>query len=87
MVDAQLPGGSAVNQAEAAEALGCSTATVSRLRSGARLPSLDLMREIRRVLSWGIEAQVAAIDSGRYAIEFAEKMDRRRVRHRMRRAR
>ena len=37
-----------MNQTEAAEVLGCSLATVSRLRSGERTPGIELMKEIRQ---------------------------------------
>jgi transcriptional regulator with XRE-family HTH domain len=76
-----------MNQPETALALGCSVATVSRLCSGDRAPSLELMKEIRRVFSWGIEAQVRAVDRGTFPSEFQAKMDRRRMRQRMRRGR
>lgn len=76
-----------MNQQEAADALGCSVSTVSRLCSGDRLPSVQLMREIRRVLSWSVEAQVSAQESGVFHHHFTQKMDRRRVRTRMRRPR
>jgi transcriptional regulator with XRE-family HTH domain len=76
-----------MNQAEAAQALGCSVATVSRLRSGDRRPSLPLMQEIKRVLSWSIDDQAAAIERGDYAEMFTGKMDRRRLRRRHRRGR
>lgn len=76
-----------MNQQEAADLLGCSVATVSRLRSGDRLPSVGLMKEIRRVLSWSIEAQISAQDQDRYHHEFTQRMDRRRMRTRMRRPR
>jgi transcriptional regulator with XRE-family HTH domain len=76
-----------MNGAEMAEALGCSEATVSRLRSGERTPSVRLMSEIRRILSWSMDEQAAAIDRGDYAAVFTGKMDRRRVRRRVRRGR
>ena len=76
-----------MNQPEAAEALGCSIATVSRICSGERSPSVELMKQIRRVFSWGLEAQINAQSRGTYAVEFVNKMDRRRMRHRMRRVR
>lgn len=73
-----------MNSTEAAEAIGCSVATVSRISSGDRLPSLVLMRRIRDVLSWSIESQNKAIEQGQYHIEFTGKVDRRRLRRRMR---
>jgi transcriptional regulator with XRE-family HTH domain len=76
-----------MNQIETADVLGCSVATVSRICSGERRPSVDLMMEIRRVFSWSIDAQVSAIESGRYADEFTGRMEQRRLRQRMRRGR
>jgi transcriptional regulator with XRE-family HTH domain len=68
-----------MNQPEMADALKVSVATVSRICSGERRPSTDLMIEIRRVLSWSVEAQVDAITKGTYADSFKSKMERRQV--------
>lgn len=76
-----------MNRTEMAEALGCSLATVSRICSGERAPSLTLMAEIRRVLSWSIESQANEMRCGTYPKVFEEKMERRRMRQRMRRPR
>jgi transcriptional regulator with XRE-family HTH domain len=76
-----------MNQAEAAEALGCSVATISRLRSGERNPSVRLMQEIRRILSWSLDDQAAAIERGDFGSVFADRMDQRRMRRRHRRGR
>lgn len=76
-----------MNRTEAADALGCSEATISRLRSGDRQPSVRLMQEIRRVLSWSIDDQVTALERGVYGEVFAHKMDKRRMRQRTRRVR
>lgn len=76
-----------MNRTEMADALGCSVATVSRICSGERRPSLELMAEIRRVLSWSIESQADEVRRGTYAAVFAAKMERRRIRQRLRRPR
>ncbi len=76
-----------MNGAEMAEIVGCSEATISRLRSGDRTPSVRLMQEIRRVLSWSLDEQAAAIERGDFGQLFTSKMDRRRVRRRHRRGR
>lgn len=41
-----------------AELLGVSQATVSRLASGKRRPSAELMTKIRRHLNWSVDDQV-----------------------------
>lgn len=71
-----------MNLTETAAALGCSIATVSRICSGDRNPSLELMAEIRRVLRWSIEAQADEIRCGTYAATFKDKMERRQARGR-----
>ena len=76
-----------MNQAQAAELLGCSEATVSRLRSGDRTPSVRMMQEIKRLLSWSLDDQAAAIERGDYGTLLAGKMDRLRLRRRHRRGR
>jgi transcriptional regulator with XRE-family HTH domain len=71
-----------MNITETAQALGCSVATVSRICSGDRHPSLELMAEIRRVLRWSIEAQADEVRAGTYAATFKDKMERRQARGR-----
>lgn len=71
-----------MNITETATALGCSVATVSRIVSGDRNPSLELMAEIRRVLRWSIEAQADEVRAGTYAATFKDKMERRQARGR-----
>jgi hypothetical protein len=60
---------------------------VSRICSGDRTPGLSLMYEIRRVFSWSIESQADAIRCETYAQDFKDRMERRRMRQRMRRPR
>lgn len=67
---------------EMAEALDVSEATISRIASGERRPSLDLMIEIRRVLRWSIEDQAEEIRCETYATEFKRRMERRKLRAR-----
>jgi transcriptional regulator with XRE-family HTH domain len=71
-----------MNLTETARALDCSLATVSRIASGERTPSLELMAEIRRVLRWSIEAQADEVRAGTYAATFKDKMERRQARGR-----
>ncbi len=42
----------------------------SRLRSGRRKPSRQMMSEIKRVFGWSIDDQSTAIDQGTFATEF-----------------
>lgn len=51
--------------------------TVSRILSGDRTPSIDLMGDVERVLIWPIEEQVRALQQGNYANLFREAMERR----------
>lgn len=54
--------------------LGVSHATVSRWRSGDRLPELANMQKINKELGWSLDDQVAARDSGKYASEFSRRI-------------
>jgi transcriptional regulator with XRE-family HTH domain len=71
-----------MNLTELAEALDVSLATVSRISSGDRRPSLDLMYKIEDVLIWPFEAQADEIRCGTYAQVFTDKMERRQARRR-----
>lgn len=50
--------------------LGVSHATVSRYRSGDRLPNIDVMGRIARILGWSMDDQYRAREAGSYATEF-----------------
>ena len=50
--------------------IGLDHTTVSRIRSGDRLPSIDVMVAIARVYGWKIDAQVRARTEDRYASGF-----------------
>lgn len=54
--------------------LGVSHATVSRWRSGDRLPELTNMQKIAQTLDWPLTDQVDARDSGKYADEFSKRV-------------
>jgi transcriptional regulator with XRE-family HTH domain len=64
---------------ELAARLGVSEATVSRIASGERQPSVELMVEIRNALGWSIERQLDARFQGTYPSEFKQRMERRRA--------
>jgi len=67
--------------AELAAMLEVSEATVSRIASGERRPSVDLILSIRRVLGWSFESQamLLAESAVAYGTEFKARMDRKRV--------
>lgn len=68
-----------MNGRELAQALGVSEATVSRLASGHRKPSVTLMGKIKPILAWKIDAQVEALSQGTYAQVFTEKMAKKKA--------
>lgn len=63
--------------------LGVSHATISRYRSGDRLPEIDVMGKIAAEFGWSMDDQYAARVSGDYAGEFERRVvavaDRRAV--------
>jgi len=60
---------------ELATATEASEATISRLLSGDRKPSLDLMLRIRAVTDWALEDQADCLQIGMYAGRLKEKME------------
>lgn len=50
--------------------LNVSHATVSRIRSGNRLPSIGVMSRISELTGWSIDDQVLARNENRYAEQF-----------------
>lgn len=56
--------------------LGCSTATVSRLRAGDRQPSFLLMAHVETVLGWPMEQQARARIDKRWHLEFETALQR-----------
>lgn len=69
-----------MNGAELAEMTGLSEATISRLASGERGPSLETMEKVRLALGWSIERQTDGVRCGNYAQEFKQRMERRPAR-------
>lgn len=67
---------SATNQ-RIADDLGITHSMVSRIRSGDRLPSLQLVRRINVVYGWSIEEQISSLDPKTYAVEFEKLLGRR----------
>lgn len=68
-----------MNGREMARVLQVSEATVSRLVSGDRQPSLELMVKIKSVLNWKLDPQAEALQSGKYGEVFAEKMAKKKA--------
>ncbi len=68
----------AVKASELASALDRSEATVSRLLSGERKPSLETMRDIKLVLGWPIDQQAEALEADTYPIELKKRMEHAR---------
>lgn len=58
------------------EDLGVSHATISRIRSGDRVPSLALMGKIERLTRWKLDRQVRARIEGKYAAQFEVALSR-----------
>ncbi len=63
-------------QADAAEVLGCSEAHVSRMASGERRPSPELMLRIERHFRWPVAEQLRAVGSGEFGDQFKDKVER-----------
>lgn len=58
-----------------ADELGLTVATVSRIRTGTRLPSLEVMQKIVRLTDWSLHDQAIARDRGVYAAVFNEHLE------------
>jgi DNA-binding XRE family transcriptional regulator len=57
--------------------IGLSHASVSRIKVGLRLPSLEIMRQIEQVMDWPLHAQAEAraVSARNYANIFLSKID------------
>ena len=66
-----------MNQADMAKVLDVSEATVSRLCSGERRPSLDLMIKIRDELAWPLDNQADVLNVGGsfWSAKFKERVE------------
>lgn len=56
--------------------LDLSHVTISRLRSGTRLPSVEAMVRIEEVLGWKVQDQVEARKDSDYAAKFEDAVTR-----------
>ncbi len=61
---------SQVTNQKVGEDLGISHSMVSRIRSGDRRPSLEVMLKMHEEWEWPLEAQALSWSLGRYALEF-----------------
>lgn len=59
-----------LSNAELGAKLGVSHATVSRIRSGNRLPSIGVMSRISELTGWSIDDQVVARNENQYSERF-----------------
>ena len=64
-----------MNQPQAAELLGVSVATISRLCSGDRRPSLELIQTIEEKLGWSVQDQANELRCDAYYDAFRKKVD------------
>lgn len=60
---------------QVAEALGLSESGVSRLRSGDRLPSLEVMQKIETVYGWSVQGQSNARQAEDWTGAFVKVLD------------
>lgn len=64
-----------VTQTELAERLGVSVATVSRICSGERKPSMQLMDRVEEVLGWPFSDQANELRCDAYYDAFRRRME------------
>lgn len=55
---------------DVASRVGLTHSGVSRIRSGARLPSIAVMRRIETVYGWNTQKQIESREQGTYAEDF-----------------
>lgn len=60
----------AVTNVQVGDDIGLDHTTVSRIRTGTRLPSIDVMVDIARVYGWNVEKQIEARMEDRYQERF-----------------
>lgn len=65
-----------VTNVQVGKDLGVTHVTISRIRSGDRLPSLDLMVKIESLTRWKISAQTRERQGGTYAAAFERALHR-----------
>lgn len=75
-MQASYPKRACVTNREVAELLGVTHSAISRIRSGDRMPSLDLMVEVSIKLNWAVEEQAYNRRLNTYRYEFEEVLAR-----------
>lgn len=68
-----------MNARELAGLTALSEATISRLASGDRRPSVETMGKVRGVLGWSMDEQADSLAAGTYAADFKQRMESRGV--------
>lgn len=63
-----------VTNRQIADDLGVTHAAISRIRSGDRTPSIELMMRISVLVKWSIDQQARAKSDGTYAAAFEKHM-------------
>lgn len=66
-----------VTNQRVADELGVSHSAISRIRSGDRLPSLQLVRVIEAKFGWPVAKQIETLDPRYYAAEFEAILSKR----------
>lgn len=64
-----------MKQAEFAEKIGWSESTISRVISGDRRPSLDLMLSMKVQFAWSMDSQADCVRAGVYGTKLKERID------------
>jgi transcriptional regulator with XRE-family HTH domain len=77
------PAGTAATNPEVGKLVGLSYSGVSRIRSGDRYPSLQVMRKIAAAYSWPVSEQLDLIPDNKkpgtaYALEFERRIAARK---------
>ena len=63
---------SSLSNGKLGELLGVSFATASRIRSGARLPSIEVMYRVKQLWGWSMDDQTEARLGGNYHLQFSD---------------
>jgi len=66
-----------VTNQQVAEDLGITHSMVSRIRSGERIPSLNIMLKMHEEWDWPLEEQALSRHLGKFAEEFESRLAKR----------